>query len=149
MYRGGIVHRPALPESSSVIRQAAIEERSRTPESSHEGTDDVDILLVDLRFHVRRQVMPAHHQWPAHLEHARAARAVTDDAVQQVEVDARLFAHYHRFRRGQVVYGNQQVGHELEPGADAEFPAVVGRAREALENAPAALERAPRTARVD
>ncbi len=98
---------------------------------------------------MRRQVMPSHHHRPAHLEHARAARAIGDDPVQQPEVDSRFFPYHHRFGGGQVVYGHQQVGDELELGAGAELAAVISRAREPVEYLAAAVEHPAVAARVD
>jgi hypothetical protein len=145
----GVLQRKSLPEGRGVIRDAAIEQRRGALEAPHERPDDVDVLLVDLRFHVGRQIAAAHHHRAAHLEHARGSCAIADDAVEQPEVDARLLPHHHRLGGGEVVYGHQQVGDELQLRPDAELTAVVGRARETVEYPAAAIERAALAAGVD
>src|SRR5262245_14609456 len=92
VYRRGIFHAPTLLQGSGVVREACFEERRGDPERPAVGPDDVDVLLVDLRLHVRGQVVARDHERTAHLKHARGAGAIPNHPVQELQVEPGLLA---------------------------------------------------------
>ena len=144
MHGGGVVLPEPARVSHIVIAFAEREQRRRAAKLRGKGFDDGDVFLVDVDLHRRRKVIALGHQRAAHLEHARRSGAVLDDPIHQVGIDPCPLGQHESFGSRQIVYGDQQIGDELQLGAGAERATVVRIARKTRKDLLAARAGAAR-----